>query len=67
MTIWWSIFFNLVAMQIRNVIMISLNIQSPSFNELTDYALESTACFFFTHAVMNQAFEWDFLGSMILF
>ena len=67
MTIWWSILLNLVSFQVRNVIMILLDIKNKSCNELTNYALESITCFFFTNALMFQTFEWDLLGAMIIF
>ena len=67
MTVWWSIWMNLVALEIRNIIMIALDLNKDSLNELSSYALNSVACFFFTNAIMLQAFEWDLLGSMIVF
>ena len=67
MTIWWSVFYNLVALEIHNVIMICLDLSNESVSVLTNYALESTACYFFTNAVIYQTFEWDILGSMIFF
>ena len=66
MTIWWYIFMNLCAVQIKNVIMICLDLTDESVSVLTSYALSSTACYFFTNAVMYQTFEWDMLGNMIL-
>ena len=66
MTIWWSIFMNLCALQIRNVIMICLDLTDESVSVSTNYALSSMACYFFTNAVIYQTFEWDMLGSMIL-
>ena len=67
MTIWWSIFFNLVALLVKNIIMLNLRLTSKSVGELSSYGLNSTACFFFTNAIMLQTFEWDILGSMIKF
>lgn len=67
MTIWWSIFLNLVALESKNTILICLNLQTENSKALTNYALASTACFFFTNAVTLQTFEWDLLGSMIYF
>ena len=58
---------NLVALLIRNMIMVKLEIKSTSIRELTNYGLSSIACFFFTNAVMFQTFEWDLLGAMIIF
>jgi len=51
MTIWWSIFLNLVALESKNTILICLNLHSERLKALTNYALASTACFFFTNAV----------------
>ena len=67
MTIWWSILFNLIALEIRNTILICVDLANTNYSELVGYALNSTACFFFTNAVMLQTFEWDLLGSMIVF
>ena len=67
MIIWWSLLFNLLALQIDNSIMMALNLKVECLNELWSYALNSTACFFFTNALTLQAFEWDLLGSMISF
>ena len=67
MTVWWSIWMNLVALEIRNIIMIVLDLSKDSLNELSSYALNSIACFFFTNAIMLQAFEWDLLGSLLVF
>ena len=66
MTIWWSIFMNLCALQIRNVIMICLDLTNESVSVMTNYALSSMASYFFINAVMYQTFEWDMLGNMIL-
>ena len=66
MTIWWSILLNLVALEIKNIVMICLNISEDSISELLSYSLNSIACFFFTNAIMLQTFEWDLLGSMII-
>jgi len=67
MTIWWSIFLNLVAWECKNIILFSLNLSNESYSSLANYALGSTACFFFTNAITLQTFEWDLLGSMIKF
>ena len=67
MTVWWSILFNLLALEISNAILVCLNITSTSVNKLTEYTLESFANYFFINAVMYQTFEWDLLGSMIFF
>ena len=65
MIIWWSILLNLVALQFQYTVLISISEAERSINELTCYALDSFACFFFTNAVMLQVFEWDLLGSLI--
>ena len=67
MIIWWSLLLNLLALQIENTIMLALDISVQYISELWGYALNSTACFFFTNALMLQTFEWDLLGSMIVF
>ena len=67
MIIWWSIFFNLIALQVENTVMRLLNLDEEFKSELWSYALNSIACFFFCNALMLQTFEWDLLGSMIIF
>ena len=57
---------NLCALQIRNVIMICLDLTNESVSVMTNYALSSMASYFFINAVMYQTFEWDMLGNMIL-
>ena len=52
MTVWWSIWMNLVALEMRNIIMISLDLSEASLDELSSYALNSVACFFFTNGIM---------------
>ena len=67
MTIWWSVFFNLAALLIRDIIVICLDLTNENESVLTDYALNSSACYFFMNTVMHQTFEWDLLGSMTQF
>mgnify|MGYP007082967063 CR=1 FL=1 len=67
MTIWWSILLNLIAWEIKNIILFCLALKTDCISALTSYALGSTACFFFTNAITLQTFEWDLLGSMIYF
>ena len=69
MKIWWSILLNLIALQIQNIVITTLEYQqtSGSVSSLTSYAINSTACFFFTNAIMLQIFEWDMLFTMIKF
>lgn len=52
MIIWWSLLLNLLALQIENSMLLALNITVAYRNELWSYALNSTACFFFTNAIM---------------
>ena len=67
MIIWWSLFCNLISLQVEFSILISIDITQAYKNELWSYALNSLACFFFTTAIILQTFEWDLLGAMITF
>ena len=67
MTVWWSLLFNLIALEIEDIIMLALNFNQAYQSENWKYALNSSACFFFTNAIIYQILEWDLLGSMIKF
>ena len=55
---------NLIALWIKDTVL-SILTMTESVSALANYALGSTACFFFTNGVMLQLFEWDLLASMI--
>ena len=66
LTIWWSLFLNLAALWIKNTVLICLSL-NESVSALSNYALGSAACFFFTNALTLQLLEWDLLAAMIKF
>ena len=54
LTIWWSLLLNLVAIEIKNMVLIFLALSSndKKVSSLSNYALEAAACLFYTNAII---------------
>ena len=66
MTIWWSHFINLLMLETKEIIYVSISI-TDSLKNIAAYAITSTAGFFFVIAIMLQAFDLGLLSRLIQF
>ena len=49
----------------RSLVQVFESDAGANFNQLTEYAVNSVACFFFISALIFQILEWDLIASMV--